>query len=836
MKRAIKDFKEAVKQATKENTQPYDTQAEVIRTEGSTLWVHIPGGVDETPVKKTINAKTGDTVQVRVGGGSAWLVGNASAPPTDDTRANIANTTAVQAKAIADNAMADAEIAHDAAQSAVASAASAQTSANNALISANNAAEYASRALGNLSTVQSVAETLTWITQHGTMALTTDVALDPTHVYFVLDAGGDYTVGGNTYSIVTEPNVADIGTYYELTIDESLNNYVGTHLALTQEGLWLLPASSGTNKVLIATGAGTQYTTAGTYLINSSSGVVASFRANGVTIGETTDGKSRIEVSTDGMQIFHKSSGTSVPIAQLGYGPALNEYGTLTTAPYYTFGTRAEGSTIGEHSSTMGEKLTASAECAHAEGYVTGTGSAIIASGLGSHAEGEAQGGHKITASGTGSHAEGEAIYFDMLASGTGAHAEGGGTTASGLRSHAEGSRTTASGAHAHSEGFDSVASGDQSHAGGYGTIADQDYQTAIGEWNTANNTNNLFVIGNGTGYYGRHDAFTVDNSGNTYANGDVNIASGKHYKINGTNLSASDVSAVALSDKYTRSNAGGLDWVDTTEGDAKVIAKSALAFWNGSYNGTTSNLSKCSTGNIIGSNGGTMTGQLLTSFKTSVAMGSYGSAQTTVPNFIDEVRMSSGCAGSVSIGTAYTANGVTIATGWYNFMYIPHRSGGMNGSASGDNCNYGNCFLFGMNNTNGRFIIRVSSGSIAEVCRLVTTVEMNQTLSSTGLSPYSSRCTIDSGGKYKIGKMVFVQMSTTVKTSLSANNYWAYISGMDEPATTNVALSASVAGLNGGAISAYINKSDKNIVIETDNAALANGNVITLTGWYMSV
>ena len=66
---------------------------------------------------------------------------------------------------------------------------------------------------------------------------------------------------------------------------------------------------------------------------------------------------------------------------------------------------------------------------------------------------------------------------------------------------------------------------------------------------------------------------------------------------------SASDVSAVATSDKYTRTSAGGLDWSNQTDGDAKVIAKSALAFWDGTYNGTGSNLSKCAAGTILGTN-----------------------------------------------------------------------------------------------------------------------------------------------------------------------------------------------------------------------------------------
>lgn len=87
-------FVKAFQKASRPKTQGYDTQAEVRRVEGGTAWVHIPGGVDETPVKLTIDAKTGDTVQVRVSGGRAFLVGNATAPPTDNTVANEANSKA----------------------------------------------------------------------------------------------------------------------------------------------------------------------------------------------------------------------------------------------------------------------------------------------------------------------------------------------------------------------------------------------------------------------------------------------------------------------------------------------------------------------------------------------------------------------------------------------------------------------------------------------------------------------------------------------------------------------------------------------------------------------
>lgn len=96
--RIKKDFLEAMRGAGQTKTQAYDTPATVLRTDGDTLWVHIPGGVDETPIKKTIDAKRGDVIQVRVGGGRAWATGNATAPPTDDTKAKAveAKTTVIE--------------------------------------------------------------------------------------------------------------------------------------------------------------------------------------------------------------------------------------------------------------------------------------------------------------------------------------------------------------------------------------------------------------------------------------------------------------------------------------------------------------------------------------------------------------------------------------------------------------------------------------------------------------------------------------------------------------------------------------------------------------------
>lgn len=90
----LRSLLESMQEMSKPKTSAYDTTATVRRVEGDTAWVHIDGGVDETPVKLTIAAHAGDTVQVRVGGGTAWLTGNGTRPPTDDALAELAKLTA----------------------------------------------------------------------------------------------------------------------------------------------------------------------------------------------------------------------------------------------------------------------------------------------------------------------------------------------------------------------------------------------------------------------------------------------------------------------------------------------------------------------------------------------------------------------------------------------------------------------------------------------------------------------------------------------------------------------------------------------------------------------
>lgn len=99
MSKLIKEIMDALNAAQKNKTEPYDRSGTVKRIEGKIAWVQLEGSDRETPIQMTIACDVGDTVQARIGGGSAWLTGNLTAPPTDDKKANEAIsmvTTVVQ--------------------------------------------------------------------------------------------------------------------------------------------------------------------------------------------------------------------------------------------------------------------------------------------------------------------------------------------------------------------------------------------------------------------------------------------------------------------------------------------------------------------------------------------------------------------------------------------------------------------------------------------------------------------------------------------------------------------------------------------------------------------
>ena len=154
-----------------------------------------------------------------------------------DVAATAANT-AIQYAGVAQLA---AESAGTAAQSAAASAATARSEAADAMTAAVHANTSANDALTQLSVVQDVAGTLSWISDHGSFTATSDTSVVDGRVYFELE--------NNEYVPVVEPtgDPHEQG-WYVLDVSESQSDYIMAHLAVTSAGLWILPSGLGSSQ------------------------------------------------------------------------------------------------------------------------------------------------------------------------------------------------------------------------------------------------------------------------------------------------------------------------------------------------------------------------------------------------------------------------------------------------------------------------------------------------------------------------------------------------------------------------------------------------------------
>lgn len=366
-----------------EKPAPYDTTATVRRIEDGVAWVHIPGGVDETPVTLTIAAAVGDSVQVRVANGRAFLVGNATAPPTDDTTALVARTLAKDASQTAETA---------------------QQNAREAKASAGAAYK---------------------------------IAADTNQYFWHTETGTD--TGAHITEVTREEFLAD-------------------------------PTNGGGNLLARSNGIA----------VRDGLTELATMSAASVQIGVSNGGHTTI--ATNGMKVY--GSNGFVELANIGYGSGTSISGTTADAPYFSFGKRESGSTVGNYSVAEGDETIASGYASHAEGY-------------------------------------------DTEASGTSAHAEG--------------YRTYAIGFASHTEGYSTHADGAESLAAGYGTRAAKQAQTVIGTFNiedTATTTTHpsgtasygtyAVIVGNGTwSGTSASNALTIDWGGNVRLALDTTAATG---------------------------------------------------------------------------------------------------------------------------------------------------------------------------------------------------------------------------------------------------------------------------------------------------------------------
>ena len=455
--------------------KPYDTTAEVVRVEDGIAWVHIDGGVEETPAELTINAVKGDHVKVRLVGGQAYLIGNGTAPPTDDR-------TAINALGVASSAQLKAKTAEEV-----------------ALVT-----EQKTRpAITSMITYYKLSNgTPAQPTEDDHEGWSTDEPLwdadSDEQLYYSVRSR---TVQGVTYwtyphvlssyanmSILQNAILLEVGEGSTLAyIDDEYGNH------LTDENDEPIYANAGSindaysqirvmaNEIMSEVSE--TYVNRGTSEIRSLSSVMRQ-TAEGVDIyatinGEESDTHTHIDNNSFDIVKDDKTIGqfgsnglliksdidTEGIIALLGYGET--EGGETDLTPYYNLGKREENTLIGAYSVAEGSYTTASGPCSHAEGWNT------KARGQQSHAE-----GFYSVASGNNSHAEGSSTE----ATGTYSHAEGSGTDATGYCSHAEGELTIAAGSHQHVQGKYNVAD----NSGVYAFI--------IGG-GTATNRKNIFAV-----------------------------------------------------------------------------------------------------------------------------------------------------------------------------------------------------------------------------------------------------------------------------------------------------------------------------------------------------
>jgi len=295
--------------------------------------------------------------------------------------------------------------------------------------------------------------------------------------------------------------------------------------------------------------------------------------------------------------------------------------------------------------------------------------------------------GNQTIASGLYSHAQGST----SLASNTGSHAEGRQTTASGQFSHAEGEQTTAGGYASHAEGSGSLASGTGSHAEGFRTTASADYQHVSGKFNvTSSNTNNLFIIGNGTSENNRSNILVVS-ADSVIVGGSISASSAISGSTlhgttsvtspmgNFTNLTASNISA---SNAISGSTLHGTTSVTSPIGNFTNLTASNISASNAisgsTLRGTTSvtspigNFTNLTASNISASNA--ISGSTL-----------HGTTLITSPigNFTNLTASNISASGAISGSTLRGATSITSPIG--NFTNLTASNISASNSISGN-------------------------------------------------------------------------------------------------------------------------------------------------------
>lgn len=484
----------------------------------------------------------------------------ATAASAAQTRADDAYTYAGQAKSAADDADAHALTAKNRADEAYTYAGQAATSASEAKTQATAATSYANGALTGLSTVQDVIGVLDWAQKNAQYTLTSDTDIVPGKTYWTRSGSGT-EADPYTYAPVVNPVKTQLSNYYEISgVDEAMADYINTHLALLEDGLYVLSDNSGW-KVRIAND--------GVYIIDPQGNTATKYK-DAVTLGNDDGSQSYQYLDYHSMQLIDKEGSPYFYISDLrdssGYviieeyfrtDGISNRFTTMlkisevldisaygvSDPPVYSINYKTITFDEVPAKKVAGVYVRYKTNDRNAKAFTLGTRDQFGVVGPMSFAEGD-----NITASGLYSHAEGSF------------------TIAHGESSHAEGDSTNAGGKNSHAEGYHSMANGLRSHAQNFETIASGLNQTALGRYNIEDNDDTYSVIiGNGTNDNNRSNALTVDWQGNVWAGGTVTAEDMTDAEITnfidripgGSSLLDYEVVPVTLTNDYTLASWG---------------------------------------------------------------------------------------------------------------------------------------------------------------------------------------------------------------------------------------------------------------------------------------
>ena len=348
---AVQDFVNAIKETPTDTNTTYNATVSKIDNEG-VVWVNLYGSDKETPTASTsTEVSSGDRVTVNWRNNKLYIGGNYSNPSAGMGTVNRVEGVATNAQAVAEIAYTAANSAVESAEVAASAAAAAQSSAVEAQASATTANRAANDALTQLSVVEEVVDVLNWVSEHGVYQKTNDTTVSSNKLYFTLTgtavtpttlADGTkltnlesyYEKVNNVYVKTSDTTYNSSKTYYTVTatlvsnptgnpktqgyyeiasIDEAVQNYISSHLALTDSGLWVVKDNNG-YKVLLANDGLKVYDNQG-HLVSTFGESIVFDSARPQTIGNSSTYIKWYDTNNDGIADSIAIAGSNVNIA-----------------------------------------------------------------------------------------------------------------------------------------------------------------------------------------------------------------------------------------------------------------------------------------------------------------------------------------------------------------------------------------------------------------------------------------------------------------------------------------------------------------------------------------